>query len=116
MSEAIEVEPLDLLAKPPVIWQESRKHTGTSFNAAEPGCGGGTGRWRLGSQALPVQPGVENHLRGRWLALLGPQAQPMSLEEKKEQFNKKKDGRVQTFLGKLTSGQRECMWGRFKKG
>ena len=39
----------------------------------------------------------------------------MSLEEKMEAFSKKQNGCVQTFLGQLTSHQREALWGRFQR-
>ena len=40
---------------------------------------------------------------------------PCPWKRKWSSLTKKKDGCVQTFLDKLTSGQRECLWGKFKR-
>ena len=39
----------------------------------------------------------------------------LSLEEKMDKFHEKGGQSVDDFLGSLTQGQRECLWGRFSR-
>lgn len=62
---------------------------------------------------LPVQPGVENHLHGRWVALLGPQAQKripkrkVSLEKRPKPWQEA----VERSPAKKEKSKRACLGG-----
>ena len=65
----------------------------------------------------------KNHAKGKALTK-GPRKGQLPTQvamvnpcpwKRKWSISTKKDGCVQTFLDKLTSGQRECLWGKFKR-